>query len=50
MIRLITLMGVGLLGAALIVGWRTLGRAGERQSMPVHDSLLERMMAAVHHY
>lgn len=37
MIRIITLMGVGLLGAALIVGWGTLGRAGELQPTPVHQ-------------
>ena len=35
--RITTLMGVGLLGAVLVVGWGTLGRAGERQAAPVHQ-------------
>jgi hypothetical protein len=37
MIHIATLMGVGVLGAALIVGWGTLGHAGERQPTPVHQ-------------
>lgn len=32
-----TLMRVGVLGAALVLGWGTLGRAGERQPTPVHQ-------------
>jgi hypothetical protein len=37
MTRITTLIGIGVLGAALIVGWGTLGRAGERQPTPVHQ-------------
>ena len=37
MIRITILMGVGLLGAALAIGWGTLGRAGEPQPTPVHQ-------------
>jgi hypothetical protein len=37
MIRITTLMGIGVLGAALIVGWGTLGRAGEQQRTPVRQ-------------
>ena len=35
--RITTGMGVGLLGAVLLVGWGALGRAGERQATPVHQ-------------
>jgi hypothetical protein len=35
--RITTGIGVGLLGAVLIVGWGALGRAGERQATPVHQ-------------
>jgi hypothetical protein len=37
MIRITPLMGVGILAGALIVGWGTLGRAGERQRTEVHQ-------------
>ena len=37
MIRIATLMGVGILVVALIVGWGTLGSAGQRQGTPVHQ-------------
>jgi hypothetical protein len=37
MIRITTLMGVGVLGAALVVGWGPLGRAGEPSQTPVRQ-------------
>jgi hypothetical protein len=37
MIRMTTLMKIGILGVALIVGWGTLGRAGQSQGMPVRQ-------------
>jgi hypothetical protein len=36
MIRITTLIGIGVLGAMLVVGWGTLGNAGEPQRTPVH--------------
>jgi hypothetical protein len=35
--RIATLMGVGVLGVALIVGWGTRGSAGQRQGTPVRQ-------------
>jgi hypothetical protein len=37
MIRIAKLMRVGVLGVALIVGWGTLGSAGQGQGSPVHQ-------------
>jgi len=37
MIPITMLMRVGILGVALMVGWGTLGRAGESQRMPVRQ-------------
>ena len=37
MIRMTTLMRVGVLGAMLIMGWGTLGRAGEQPRRQVHQ-------------
>jgi hypothetical protein len=36
-IRIPMLMRVGILGVALMIGWETLGRAGQSQGMPVHQ-------------
>src|ERR1700752_2137979 len=37
MIRMTTLMIVGVLGVAFVVGWGGLGRAGQRQGTPVNQ-------------
>jgi hypothetical protein len=37
MIHITTLIRVGLFGAALLIGWGTLGSAGESQRMPVRQ-------------
>lgn len=37
MIRITTLMKIGVLGVALIIGWGGLGSAGQRQETPVHQ-------------
>jgi hypothetical protein len=37
MIRITTIIGVGILGAALLVGWGTLGHAGEQKRTALHQ-------------
>ena len=37
MIRITTIIGVGILGTALLVGWGTLGQAGEQKRTAVHQ-------------
>ena len=37
MIRIHMFLSIGILGVALIIGWGTLGRAGQRQGTPVHQ-------------
>jgi hypothetical protein len=37
MIRITTVIRVAVLGAALLVGWGTLGRAGEHPRTPIHQ-------------